>query len=229
MLIDYTGHKQGMLTVIERCYQKDKWNRALWKCKCECGREKILPAGSIRAGQKSCGCLWTSSKLTHGGSGTRLYNVYHAMISRCKNPNVKTYNLYGGRGIKVCDEWAHNFEAFKEWAIRNGFDENAPRGKTTIDRIDVDKDYSPENCRICDQKTQSRNTRRNHTIEINGIKKTIVEWSEYSGVCRGTIYDRYKFGVRGMDLISKENLRGKNTNYHRRNDIEPPRILPELI
>lgn len=114
---------------------------------------------------RSCGCLHDEAarmrRTSHGKSGTRLYAIWKAMNRRCSNPSDKNYNRYGGRGISVCDEWCDDFQAFYEWAIANGYDETAPVGECTIDRIDNDKGYAPGNCRWVDLKTQQNNKSNN--------------------------------------------------------------------
>ena len=159
-LIDMTGKKCGKLTVIRR-YGNSK--RAQWLCICECGREAIARGTELRSGKKtSCGkCVKHEPyNKIHGDQGSRLYSVWLGMKTRCYNENVHNYHNYGGRGIRVCDEWLHDYPMFKEWAIENGYDWNAPRGKCTIDRIDPDGNYEPSNCRWADMKTQRRNQRR---------------------------------------------------------------------
>lgn len=214
MTRDWTGHKQGMLTVLRRSpIRREKDKHIFWECLCECGKTTTISSAVLHEGQKSCGCLLASSKTTHNGSKTRLYVIYLSMIRRCENPKTKTFNLYGGRGISVCKEWKDSFENFRDWAISNGYNESAKRGATTLDRIDVNGNYCPENCRICDQKTQARNTRRNVFTEINGQTKNLSEWAEISGICYGTLHDRYKHGVRGEMLIHKGSLHGLRANY----------------
>jgi hypothetical protein len=95
------------------------------------------------------------------------------MKQRCGNPSHKNYSDYGGRGISVCDEWENDFQTFYEWAIASGYDENAPTGQCTIDRIDNNKGYFPENCRWVDQKTQASNRRNAHPDEFRNLKKQI--------------------------------------------------------
>ena len=97
-------------------------------------------------------------------SSERIYTIYNAMMSRCYNPNVPHYFRYGGRGISVCDEWRNNYYSFREWAYESGYDENAPRGKCTIDRIDDDGNYCPENCRWVDMKVQNNNQHPAYTF-----------------------------------------------------------------
>ena len=105
------------------------------------------------------------------------------------NPNAKGYKNYGGRGIKVCDEWAESFKAFYEWAVSNGYDDTL-----TIDRIDVDGDYEPENCRWVDRTTQANNKRNNRILEVNGVKHTMMEWERLTGINHSTIISRLKSG-----------------------------------
>lgn len=121
----------------------------------------------------------------HHGKGTRLYSIWKAMKVRCYNQNFRAYKRYGGRGITVCDEWLHDFPAFREWALQNGY-----RDDLTIDRIDNNKGYSPENCRWASYKTQANNTRRNIVVTIDGEEATIAEFCEKRGISPFLIYDR---------------------------------------
>ncbi len=114
---------------------------------------------------------------THGKADSRLYNIWCAIKRRCCNSNVPEYRLYGGRGISICDEWKGNYVAFEKWAINNGYDENAPRGECTIDRINNDGNYCPENCRWVSQQEQMNNVDYDHRIEYNGETHTIAEWA----------------------------------------------------
>ena len=160
-LIDLTGQRFGRLLVVKRA-GSDKQKRAKWECQCDCGNEAVVVSSYLINGEtKSCGCLIRETignmNLSHGCSGTRLYGVWMHMKERCYKPSQKSYHRYGGRGITVCDEWRNDFGKFHEWAMENGYDENAPRGQCTIDRIDNDKGYSPDNCRWADMKTQIHN------------------------------------------------------------------------
>ncbi len=158
--IDFTGQRFGRLTVIERDGSRGK--NATWLCQCICGKQTVVSSYDLKRGNtSSCGCIQREKAaqrvLVHGKRRTRLYAVWASIKSRCYNPASNRYGRYGGRGIKVCDEWLHDFGAFYNWAMSNGYDENAPRGKCTIDRIDNDKGYSPDNCRWVDMGTQSNN------------------------------------------------------------------------
>lgn len=131
----------------------------------------------------------------------RLERVWRGMISRCENPKGAGYEYYGGRGIKVCEEW-HEYNVFKEWALKNGYDKDAPRGKTTIDRIDVNGNYEPSNCRFANTKEQARNKTITRYVEIEGVAKPIPVWAEESNIPQQIIYHRYyNKGIRGKDLL----------------------------
>lgn len=126
------------------------------------------------------GCI-----VTHGMAGTRLYNCWVDMKRRCYNKRNKRYNQYGGRGISVCQEWKDSFENFYQWATNSGYDDSL-----TLDRVDVNGDYCPKNCRWATRMEQMRNTTRNHYVTAFGETKTIAEWSEVFGVSQDAIKDR---------------------------------------
>ena len=159
-LKDLTGQRFNRLVAIERC--GTICGMAAWLCQCDCGKQIVVIGSDLRKNHtKSCGCLRnelsTERCSKHGKKGTRLYVVWKAMNQRCSNPSSTAFKRYGGRGITVCDEWKHDFQAFYDWAMANGYDENAHRGQCTIDRIDNNKGYSPDNCQWVDMKTQIHN------------------------------------------------------------------------
>lgn len=140
------------------------------------------------------------------------YRSYNAMLQRCENPNASNYHLYGGRGIKVCKEW-HDIEQFEKW-VKNS---NYKKG-LSIDRIDVDKDYEPNNCRWATAKEQANNRRNTVYVTIDGITKTISEWADFSGINRSTISGRYNDGVRGIMLLHKADDTTFKKGYNRYED-----------
>lgn len=140
---------------------------------------------------------------THGMSETRLYKVWSEMKRRCNNPNDNVYKYYGGRGISYSKEW-ERFEPFMEWALSSGYDFDAKRGATTLDRIDNDKDYSPENCRWISQTEQARNNSKNRHIVIDGEDHILSEWSEISGIQATTIKRRLNMGFTARDAVFRE-------------------------
>jgi len=200
-LIDLTGVKFGRLTAIERsdnrvlpCGQQV----TMWKCICDCGKEIITSAHNLRTGHtQSCGCYNIDKIIDrntkHNHSSERLYKIWNRIIGCCYNKNRDSYQYYGGIGIQVCDEWKNDYMAFREWAYSNGYDENALFHECTIDRIDVNGNYCPENCRWVDFRTQSNNKSTTFYVEYKGQKKSIAEWSQIVGIDRKVLYSRIHY------------------------------------
>lgn len=138
----------------------------------------------------------------HNMSYTSIYNVWRGMRQRCNNPHDRYYHIYGGKGVRVCELWANDFLTFNNWANSNGYEEGL-----TIDRIDGDKDYEPDNCRWVTMKVQSNNTKRNVFITYNGETKTLKQWSEFLNISYYTIDDRYKKGFNVNEILHKGSYR----------------------
>lgn len=211
--VDFLGKKFGRLTVIE----KAKDGRTKWVCKCACGNTIVLPA-FLLIRYRSCGCLEKENKetlgkrnTTHGMAKSILYHKYTGMKDRCYNVNAKNYKHYGGRGIEVCSEWLKSFESFRDWAYKSGYDEQKKGYEQTLDRINVDGDYCPDNCRWINQKEQSNNRTNTIYLEYQGKKYTISEISEKYNIPYYFIRRYYKMG-KDIDFIkalwrSKERIR----------------------
>lgn len=187
-LIDLTGQKFGRLTVIAR--SDDKRKEVRWECRCACGNQTTVTSISLRKGTtRSCGCLRKETtarrRATHGKAKSRLYITWKGIKSRIHNKNERDYEYYGGRGIGVCPEWEDDFQAFHDWAIANGYADDL-----TIDRIDNNKNYSPDNCRWVDMKTQNNNKRSNKQITFRGKTQNLSQWAKELGIPRTALSNR---------------------------------------
>lgn len=177
--INLTGQKFGRLSVLSYAGQRGR-RRTMWKCQCDCGNVVEVEATHLRAGHtKSCGCITKENarkmNYKNGLSNSRLNTSYRNMINRCYRKTGDMFRLYGGRGIKVCDNWlpANNgFVNFCEWAISNGYSDCL-----TLDRIDNNKGYSPGNCRWADKYQQANNRRNNYYLKIGGEIDTVGNWA----------------------------------------------------
>lgn len=219
MLKNLIGCRFGRLVVIERA-ENSKNGHIRWKCLCDCGKEKIIYSTSlVRGATRSCGCLHNEGNNTrHGMSRKRLHNVWCNMKQRCYSENVPAYKFYGGRGITVCDEWRGSFDNFRDWALENGYREDL-----TIDRIDVDGPYSPENCRWITIEDQQSNRRDNHQITYNGETHTLTQWEKITGIKQPTIRRRLKKGWSIEKALTTPVERGEkngtnNETYHSHRD-----------
>lgn len=198
-LIDLTGRKFGKLTVVERV-ENSRNGKARWRCKCDCGNEKVAGSESLRNGStSSCGCKYFESNKgrnkTHGQTGTRLHKIWSSMKQRCNNPNARCFELYGGRGITVCDEWQNSFEAFRDWAIANDYADNL-----TIDRIDTNGNYCPDNCRWATYKMQENNRTNNHKVTYRGKEYTLSKLAEELHISSATLAWRLNHGWNENEL-----------------------------
>ena len=187
------GKQYGKLTVVREVdpyVAPSGGKHKKYECLCSCGKTAYVLKEYLTSGrQKSCGCLKKENGITtHGEIHTRLYRIWGNMCNRCTNPSNPAWHNYGDRGIKVCDDWLR-YENFRDWANSSGYTENV-----TIDRIDNNKGYSPDNCRWADLITQANNKRNNHIIEYNGTSMTIAEWAVETGIPYKTLFNRFHLG-----------------------------------
>jgi hypothetical protein len=190
--VDLTGQRFGRLTV-QFGFRRDK--KTYWHCICDCGKEKdVFHSSLLRGLTNSCGCLQNEIRIlthtTHGASKTRLYKIFCCMSKRCYNKNASNYERYGGRGIRICDEWHNDFPSFQKWALSHGYNDSL-----SIDRINSDDNYYPENCRWADAVTQVRNRRNTMILTFQGVKKSVAEWANILGIKRGTLARRIRTGM----------------------------------
>lgn len=209
-IIDLKDKKFGRLTVINK-YDKDRFGNILWNCICECGKTKITKTNHLLKGIcKSCGCIHKEgNNKTHKMSGTRIYNIWHGMIERCYNVNSASYHNYGKRGITICVDWKKSFSAFYKWAINNGYND-----KLTIDRINTNGNYKPNNCRWVSVKEQANNKRTNIVVNYNGENKTLKQWSEDLGISYSCLRHRlYRGWSEEQALSIPTNLQYNKKTY----------------
>lgn len=192
------GQKYNRLTIIEDLGVVDGKKRV--NARCECGRVKSFAFLDIVLAQTiSCGCARGQGHKTHGLSKHPLFKLLADMKTRCTNPNAKAYLYYGGRGIKVCDEWHSNFLNFYNWATENGWEKGLE-----IDRIDVNGNYEPTNCRFVTRKQNSRNKRNTKYATHNGIKLSLIEWSERLNINYEELHKRvFVHGMSIKEAITK--------------------------
>lgn len=194
------GQKFGRLTVVKRVERKSP--KAYWLCKCDCGNEHIVCGASLTRGKVlSCGCYAKEKlirdKTTHGGSGTRLYVIYRNMKRRCLYEKDREYPYYGERGITICDEWKGSFEKFRSWANKNGYSDSL-----TLDRIDNNGNYCPENCRWATMEQQNNNTRACVFVTINGETHTLSQWCKINNINYYTVMARRRAGWSNEDAVT---------------------------
>ena len=207
MTYDLKGRRFGRLVVLGKAEKQG--TSQLWMCRCDCGNiTKIRTNGLVKLGRDSCGC-GTSEKIgkarfLHGETNSHLYSVWRGIKKRCLVPTTTGYKNYGGRGIKICDEWANDYLCFRDWALKNGY-----RQGLEVDRIDVNGNYEPSNCRFITDKGQANNRRNNVHLTLNGETKTLQEWADVLGVERSLLSERKKLGWNDYDILTKKR-RGYN-------------------
>lgn len=189
--VDLTGQVFGRLTVSRRA--ESYRGQARWHCRCSCGGSTITNTQKLKSGHtKSCGCIPRERASKHGKHKHPTYTTYHAMLQRCHNPKSSRYSRYGARGITVCDRWRESFENFLE--------DMGDRTKGyTLDRIDNDGNYTPDNCRWADLPTQYRNRSQTVWLELNGETKCVTDWCAEYGIDTTTFTMRLK---RGWDMLT---------------------------
>lgn len=202
--IDEVGNVYGRLTVMERVENNTKRRGAIFRCECSCGNSEYLVfGGDLRKGRvNSCGCykseLVTKNNTTHGMKSSRIYRIYHNMITRCTKKNNPGYERYGKRGIKVCDEWSSEtgFSNFLEWSMNNGYSE-----ELSIDRINNDGNYEPANCRWVTNDIQANNKSTSRFYELNGETKTVSQWSKRYNINYDNLINRLNKGMSLKDAL----------------------------
>lgn len=202
---DLIGKRFGKLIVLEYI-GKNKHGNIIWKCKCDCGNVTTTTSNCLLTGNtKSCGCLaydyyhyHTGKNIKHNKSNTRLYHIWRDMKLRCYNKSQLGYKNYGGRGIKVCEEWLNDFEVFYDWAINSGYQDNL-----TIDRINNNGNYEPNNCRWATSSCQSNNKTNSVFIDYNDKHLTVAQWSKITGLPYNIIWQRLKRGWDICDIFNK--------------------------
>lgn len=190
--VDLVGQRFGRLVVLYECDERRNGG-VVWCCCCDCGNEINVRSGDLISGHTtSCGCYQrertAEANTVHGmvrrGKHHPIYRTWYHMLQRCENPNTSNYKYYGGRGIKVYDEW-HNAEKFIDWALANGWEKGLQ-----LDRSDSDGNYEPDNCRWVTSKENNRNRRSNHLISFDGKVQTMAEWAEDMNISYSTLFMR---------------------------------------
>ena len=187
---DLIGKRFGRLTVLSFDHMKKVKNshrtKSYWLCQCDCGNKKVVRSDCLTTGNtKSCGCLNKdrSNQITHGMSRTKLYHVYYGIIERCYNEKCDSYKHYGGRGIRVCEEWRNDFLMFNAWAKESGYEEGL-----TIEREDVNGNYEPSNCKWITQAEQANNTRCTVLLTHEGKTMNLNQWAKHLGINKNTFW-----------------------------------------
>ena len=193
---DLSGQRFGRLVVIEKTEERNRGS-VVWRCLCDCGKECLISSASLKKGRNSCGCLRKEilsrkikeqkPRLTHGMKHTKDYYRWSSMKDRCHNPNCKGFKDYGGRGIKVCDEWYQDFQSYYDYVSK--LPHYGEEGYS-LDRIDNDGNYEPGNVRWATRRNQNLNRRDSIRYEIKGQKLNVIELSELLNIPTSTLYCR---------------------------------------
>ncbi|GGB41440.1 hypothetical protein GCM10011409_18710 [Lentibacillus populi] len=195
------GERFGKLTVLREVDRKH--GRQHYLCKCDCGNEKVVMKGNLFGGQvRSCGCLKKDNhqNITHGQKGTRLYRIWSGMKTRCLNKKDKAFPKYGGRGIRICEQWIE-FNGFYEWAKSSGYKDDL-----TLERKDVNGDYNSSNCKWIPLSDQAKNRTNTPYLTYAREIKTLKEWSEETGIEYSTLHARLKRGWSEERTLSTPSL-----------------------
>lgn len=195
--VNLTGKRFGRLVVVEKSTPHISpcgTRSTMWLCRCDCGNEVTAFAQNlVRGSTRSCGCYNNEARSnrskTHGETETRLYGIWCGMKRRCHNESDPKYPQYGMRGIVVCDEWRASYEAFRDWSVAHGYDDGL-----TIDRIDNEKGYDPDNCRWTTAIVQANNRRSTFFVAHDGKDLPLSEWARLTGIKYHTLYARLASG-----------------------------------
>ena len=207
--IDISNQRFGRLTAIEK--STNICGKTAWKCVCDCGNIAYVTTSNLTCNRiRSCGCikqeLLMRRNITHNQRHTRLYEVWKGIKQRCYNPKHRAYHNWGGRGIKMCEDWKNNFQSFYNWSYANGYspeNQKDEKNKLTIDRIDVNGNYEPSNCRWVTRKVQASNMRTNKLITINGETHCIAEWCRIYNVHTSNYYKKINKGMSPEEALIK--------------------------
>lgn len=199
-----TGKKYHKLTVLEYSHMERKYS--MWKCKCDCGNIVTIKGASVKCGNtKSCGCLGRGLKSVernhHGHTSkyskyNKEYKIWRSMLHRCNNPNNKYYHIYGKKGIKVCERWYSYINFFKDMGPR-------PLPEYSLDRIDNNGNYSPENCRWANRNQQNNNKSTSKYLVYNGVTLTQSQWAKLFDITQSSIYYHLKKGANFNEIVCK--------------------------
>lgn len=202
---DIVGQRVGRLTVLNFDHKEKHKNNGghtyFYKCKCDCGNIVIISRGHLTSNHtKSCGCYKLQKNIErltiHGLRNTKLYNVWCGIKNRCSNPSQISYPYYGTKGITICDEWKNDFKAFYDWSIQNGYKDNL-----SIDRIDVNGNYEPSNCRWATNLQQARNKSNNVYLTYKNETHCLSEWAEKLNITVDKLRNLLKKGFSISDII----------------------------